>query len=118
MKTKFLTIFLILTSSFLLLGFFKGETRIISCNSNAKQTSQAKWHYNKKEIIEIYTNGDERVDEVDYFWANGLNIFGSHESDRGIGMHYVIVDLEESDMEVRVINPYGGYTDKNCKRLN
>ena len=116
MKTKLLTICLILTSSFLLLGFFKGETRIISCNSSAKQTSQAKWKYNKKEIIEIKKNGDHRIYEVDYFWNYGLSIYGSNEGK--FGMHYVIVDLEESDMEVRVINPYGGYTDKNCKRLN
>ena len=97
----------ILAVSLLLVGWGKGKTVKIECNSLKYGTME--WHYNNKKVSEMYP-GKARVYNVEKKSNNGKILA------KADGGWTAIVDT--ISLNVYVAGPYGKYSNTNCITLN
>ena len=112
-RTKFKLLFLCVFLS----CYVNAENSIhkkLKCNSGANPGQIKRWHFNEKDVIEIYPNGYKRVYDV--------RKMGKYEiyanEDAAQGMYYVSIRLYKDEMKVEVVTPLATYVDNSCKKLN
>ncbi|MEE2693546.1 MAG: hypothetical protein VX765_01935 [Pseudomonadota bacterium] len=111
MKIKSILLFL----SILSLQAFatNGEIHELKCDSGAIPGQIKRWHFNHKDVFEIYPNGYRRV--YDLQKKENHNIFASE--DAANGMYYVTIRLDKDERSVTVVTPLATYIDSNCQRI-
>lgn len=112
-RIKFKPLFLCVFLSYYV--YAENSTLIkLKCNSGANIGQIKRWHFDEKDVIEIYPNGYKRVYDVQKI---GKYEIYAHE-DAAQGMYYVSIRLYEGEMKVEVITPLATYVDNSCKKLN
>jgi len=86
----------------------------LKCNSGANPGQIKRWHFDEKDVIEIYPNGYKRVYDVRKMGK--YEIYANEDAVQGI--YYVRIRLYEDEMKVEVITPLATYVDSSCKKLN
>ena len=86
----------------------------LKCNSGANPGQIKRWHFDEKDVIEIYPNGYKRVYDVRKMGK--YEIYANEDAVQG--MYYVRIRLYEDEMKVEVITPLATYVDSSCKKLN
>ena len=86
----------------------------LKCNSGANPGQIKRWHFDEKDVIEIYPNGYKRVYDVQKMGK--YEIYANEDAAQG--MYYVSIRLYEDEMKVEVITPLATYVDSSCKKLN
>ncbi len=91
-----------------------GEIYELKCDSGAIPGQIKRWHFNHKDVFEIYPNGYRRV--YDLKKKENHNILASE--DAANGMYNVTIRLGKDEMSVTVVTPLATYIDSNCQKIN
>ena len=112
-RIKFKPLFLCVFLSYYV--YAENSTLIkLKCNSGANPGQIKRWHFDEKDVIEIYPNGYKRVYDVQKIGK--YEIYANEDAAQG--MYYVCIRLYEGEMKVEVITPLATYVDNSCKKLN
>ena len=112
-RIKFKPLFLCVFLSYYV--YAENSTLIkLKCNSGANPGQIKRWHFDEKDVIEIYPNGYKRVYDVQKIGK--YEIYANEDAAQG--MYYVSIRLYEGEMKVKVITPLATYVDNSCKKLN
>ena len=112
MKIKSILLFL----SILSLQTFATSEEIhkLKCDSGANPGQIKRWHFNQKDVFEIFPNGYRRV--YDLQKKENHNIYASEDAVNGI--YRVIIRLGKDERSVKVTTPLAIYIDSNCQKIN